>query len=158
MTPSAERKTIGAIARATGTKVQTVRYYEQIGLLPPARRTAGNQRLYDQATQDRLAFIRHARELGFPLDAVRELLRLADHPEQPCAEADVIAARQLEAVEGRIQRLQSLRQELARMVECCHGETVAQCQVIETLADHSLCLEQDHGGPKPPLSPAPAPD
>ena len=90
-------KTIGDVARATGTKVQTVRYYEELGLLPPAPRSSGNQRLYDDAAQKRLSFIRHARDLGFSLEAVRDLLRLADHPEQPCAEADAIAARQLEA-------------------------------------------------------------
>jgi len=142
----ARRRTIGAIARETGTKVQTVRYYEQIGLLPPAPRTEGNQRLYDAATVRRLAFVRHARALGFPLEAVRELLRLADHPEEPCAEADVIARRQLEAVERRIARLQSLRSELARMLEHCEGGAVAHCRVIETLADHGLCATEAHEG------------
>jgi Cu(I)-responsive transcriptional regulator len=137
-------KTIGDVARATGTKVQTVRYYEELGLLPPAPRSSGNQRLYDDAAQKRLSFIRHARDLGFSLEAVRDLLRLADHPEQPCAEADAIAARQLEAVNHRIDRLKSLRRELQHMVANCGGDSVAQCRVIETLDDHSLCIEADH--------------
>lgn len=138
--------TIGQVARSAGAKVQTVRYYEEIGLLPPAPRTAGGQRLYDEGARKRLAFIRHARGLGFPLEAVRELLRLADHPEAPCDEADLIAARQLEAVEQRIAQLLSLRHELGRMLDHCQGDRVARCRVIETLADHSLCAEAEHLG------------
>lgn len=138
--------TIGQVARAAGAKVQTVRYYEEIGVLPPAPRTAGGQRLYDDAARKRLAFIRHARGLGFPLDAVRELLRLADHPEAPCDEADLIAGRQLAAVNQRIAQLVSLRHELEGMIAQCQGDSVAQCRVIETLADHSLCAEAEHPG------------
>src|SRR5690606_16708953 len=80
--------TIGDLAQQTGCKVQTIRYYEEIGLMPEPARTAGNQRRYSQKHGDRLAFIRHSRELGFPLDAIRELLSLADHPEQSCGSAD----------------------------------------------------------------------
>lgn len=68
--------TIGKLGEAAGVKVPTIRYYEQIGLLPEPDRSAGNQRLYGQSALDRLAFIRHARELGFPLDAIRDLLSL----------------------------------------------------------------------------------
>lgn len=136
--------TIGKLGEATGTKVPTVRYYEQIGLLPAPERSTGNQRLYGRAAQERLAFIRHARELGFPLDAIRELLSLQDRPDQPCAAADVIARRQLAAVKARLARLRSLKAELERMVaQCAHG-TVADCRLIETLADHGLC-HGDHG-------------
>ena len=112
--------------------------------MPEAGRSTGNQRLHEQAAQERLAFIRHARELGFPIEAVRDLLSLQDRPEQPCAEADAIARRQLAAVEARLARLRSLKGELERMVaRCAHG-TVAGCRVIETLADHGLC-HGDHG-------------
>lgn len=127
--------TIGKLGQATGTKVPTIRYYEQIGLLPVPERSAGNQRLYGRVAQERLAFIRHARELGFPLDAIRDLLSLQDNPEQPCAAADAIARQQLLAVEARLVRLRALKAELERMVaQCAHG-TVADCRVIETLAD-----------------------
>jgi DNA-binding transcriptional MerR regulator len=138
-----ERFTIGHLAREAGIKVQTVRYYEQQGLLPPAPRSAGNQRLYDDRVRRRLTFIRHARELGFPLEAVRELLELADRPDRPCDRADEIARRQLEAVERRIARLEALRTELSRMIAHCATGSVADCRVIETLSDHSLCLA-DH--------------
>jgi DNA-binding transcriptional MerR regulator len=89
-------------------------------------------------------FIRHSRELGFPLPAIRELLRLADHPEQTCTVADRIAREQLEQVERRIGRLVALREELNRMIAQCAGGQVADCRVIEVLADHHQCLHSDH--------------
>ncbi len=134
---------IGDLSRRTATKVQTIRYYEQIGLMHEAERSAGGQRRYTEADLERLAFIRHARELGFPLDAVRELLDLADNPKRPCDEADAIARRQLVRVEQRIQRLEALRAELSRMLEECSGGRVSDCRVIEVLRDHSECLA-DH--------------
>jgi DNA-binding transcriptional MerR regulator len=138
---------IGELARRTGCKVQTIRYYEQIGLMPEAARTLGNQRIYGPAHSDRLAFIRHSRELGFPLDAIRQLLTLADDPHQPCATADRIAQEQLAEVRNRIARLEALKIELERMVEQCRHGTIGHCRVIEVLADHSHahCLHADHG-------------
>ncbi|GLS85598.1 MerR family transcriptional regulator [Cypionkella aquatica] len=136
--------TIGKLGRASGVKVPTIRYYEQIGLLPAADRSAGNQRLYTRATQERLAFIRHARDLGFPLEAIRDLLGLSDRPEQSCAEVDAIARTQLLAVEGRITRLLALKTELERMVDHCAGGTIAECRVIEVLGNHAHC-SADHG-------------
>ena len=103
--------TIGKLSKATGVKVPTIRYYEQIGLMAAPIRSAGNQRHYDRAAQDRLGFIRHARDLGFPLEAIRELLGLSDDPHGACAVADDIARRQLAAVEARIARLTVLRDE-----------------------------------------------
>lgn len=136
--------TIGRVAEAAGCKVQTVRYYEQIGLLPAPPRSEGNQRLYDAAHVRRLAFVRHARELGFPLEAIRDLLSLADEPSQPCAAADSIARTQLAQVEQRIARLTSLKSELERMITQCQGGPVADCRVIEVLSDHSLCMAEHH--------------
>ena len=81
--------TIGRVARETGCKVQTIRYYEQIGLLRAPDRSEGNQRRYVRTDVDRLAFIRHARDLGFSIEAIRELLHMADRPDMPCDEADV---------------------------------------------------------------------
>ena len=82
---------IGEIARRSQVKVPTIRYYEQIGLLPPPPRSEGNRRLYGMRDLRRLSFIRHARDLGFEIDAIRTLLTLQDNPTQPCAEADSIA-------------------------------------------------------------------
>ena len=132
--------TIGTLSRKTGTKVQTIRYYEQIGLLPEPGRTAGGQRRYSQAELDRLAFVRHARQLGFSLEAIRELLELSDQPGKSCSDADSIARRQLREVEQRLQRLQALKKELKRMIAECSGGQVADCRVLEILRDHSECL------------------
>jgi DNA-binding transcriptional MerR regulator len=139
--------TIGKLGEAAGVKVPTIRYYEQIGLLPEPDRSAGNQRLYGQSALDRLAFIRHARELGFPLDAIRDLLSLSDRPDQSCAAADVIARAQLAEVESRLARLTALKGELERMVVQCAGGRIADCRVIEVLGDHSLCAT-DHQHPE----------
>ena len=136
--------TIGKLGAAAGVKVPTIRYYEQIGLLPDAERSIGNQRLYARSAQDRLAFIRHARELGFPLEAIRDLLGLSDRPDQSCAEVDAIARVQLRAVEGRIARLLALKGELERMVDHCAGGTISACRVIEVLGNHDHCAA-DHG-------------
>jgi DNA-binding transcriptional MerR regulator len=129
---------IGDLAAQSGTTVQTIRYYEESGLMPAPPRTAGRQRRYAQSHLDRLKFIRHARELGFPVDDIRELLRLSAHPDSPCDAADRIAAEQLGEVERKIRRLQALRKELKRMVSGPHG-SLRDCRIIETLADHSLC-------------------
>ncbi len=142
---------IGQLAKATGSKVQTIRYYEELGLMPAPERSQGNQRIYGARHQSRLAFIRHGRELGFPLDAIRQLLSLADQPDRPCAEADAIAQEQLVAVRSKIARLRALEQELDRMVACGAGGRIGDCHVIEVLADlsHQHCLAPDHGAGEP---------
>ncbi|QEE36831.1 helix-turn-helix domain-containing protein [Octadecabacter sp. SW4] len=135
--------TIGSLGKKTGTKVQTVRYYEQIGLMPEPGRTQGGQRRYTDAEVDRLSFIRHARQLGFSLGAIRELLDLSDNPDRSCHDADAIARRQLKQVELRMDRLKALRAELKRMIHECSGGNAADCKVLEVLRDHSECLT-DH--------------
>ena len=132
--------TIGELARTTGARIQTIRYYESVGLLPHPARTEGKQRRFEQAHVDRVNFIRHGRELGFSLGAVKDLLALADSPHAPCEGADRIAQRQLDDVRGRIERLESLRDELARMLERCQGGQVATCRVLQALADHGACM------------------
>ena len=136
--------TIGKLGKASGVKAPTIRYYEQIGLLPAPDRSEGGQRLYERKDLERLAFIRHARDLGFPLEAIRELLGLSDNPARSCEAADAIARRQLAAVNARIRRLTALREELERMLHDCASGTIADCRVIEVLGDHSLCAH-DHG-------------
>jgi DNA-binding transcriptional MerR regulator len=126
---------IGEAARQSGVKVPTIRYYEQIGLLPAPPRSEGNRRRYDADDLRRLAFIRHARELGFEIDAIRALLALQDEPDQSCASADQIARARLVEVEQRIASLTALRAELQRMVTSCSHGRVDQCRVIEALAD-----------------------
>ena len=136
--------TIGHLARASGTTVQTIRYYEQIGLMPEAERSSGNQRLYGQPHIDRLVFIRHGRDLGFSLEAVRELLALSDDPEHGCEDADRIARHHLAEVDRRLDSLTALKSELERMIRDCRGGRIADCRVIEVLSDHNQCLAEDH--------------
>ena len=134
---------IGAASRASGIKVPTIRYYEQIGLLPSPPRTQGNRRLYDAGDLRRLRFIRHARELGFEIGPIRELLALAGEPDRPCESADRIAAAHLADIDHKIARLTALRREVARMAECTQ-HSVADCRVIEVLGDHGTCLHETH--------------
>ncbi len=135
---------IGDMAKTGNCKVQTVRYYEEIGLLPTPARSTGNQRIYTREQRDRLRFIRHARELGFPLERIREILTLGDEPSHSCEEVDQIARDHLRDVESRIERLQSLRAELERMISECGAKRVAECRVINVLSDHNLCLHHEH--------------
>lgn len=135
---------IGEAARQSGVKVPTIRYYEQIGLLPAPNRSEGNRRHYEASDLRRLAFIRHARELGFEIEAIRTLLTLQDNPSQPCATADTIAQARLADVVQRIRSLTALKAELEIMVEGCRHGKVGECRVIEVLADHSQCEHARH--------------
>lgn len=126
--------TIGHLARETGTKVETIRFYEKSGLLPAPSRTDGNYRSYDEAHRNRLSFIRRARELGFSLDQVRTLLTLSDERGQPCAAVDAIATEHRAEVERKIADLQSLKAELDRMIDQCGCGVVADCRIIESLS------------------------
>lgn len=136
--------TIGELARATGVKIPTIRFYEAIGLMPKPPRTASNRRLYGSNERNRLAFIRHSRELGFEIEDIRALLAMTAAPQDSCHAADSIARRHLADVESRIARLHALREELARMIrECGHGQ-ICDCRVISVLADHDQCLSDRH--------------
>lgn len=139
-----QKFTIGQMARVGNCKVQTIRYYEQIGLLPEPERTAGNQRIYLQSHRDRLNFIRHSRELGFSLDQIRKILALSDDPSHSCEEVDQIARAHLQEVESKIKRLQEMRKELKRMISHCAGDHIADCRIIEVLSDHTLCISEEH--------------
>ena len=140
--------TIGKLSKATDVKVPTIRFYEQIGLLPAPDRTDSDRRVYSEPAVRRLAFIKHARQLGFSVEAIRALLALADDPDRPCEDANALAAKQLAEVEGKIRRLQALRTELQRMVDAgCQGRA-GDCRVLESLADHRHC-EADHASATP---------
>lgn len=125
---------IGDLARATATKVVTIRYYEKIGLLPPPDRSVGNYRSYDQAALERLRFVRRCRDLGFSLDHIRELLELSSNVERPCAEVDEITAVHLADVERKIIDLQALAHELRRISATCNGGgTISNCRILNAI-------------------------
>jgi Cu(I)-responsive transcriptional regulator len=125
---------IGDLAKATGTKVETIRYYERIGLLPKPARTAGNYRDYGNGEMTRLSFVRRARSLGFSIDQVRALLGLSDDRSCDCAKVDLIASEHLREVDRKIADLTLLRNELEAVIQSCSGGTVAECRIIEALA------------------------
>ncbi len=129
---------IGELAMATGTKVETVRFYEKAGLLPLPARTGANYRNYGKDHLQRLSFIRRARDLGFSLDDVRELLALADERDQPCGAVDRIASGHLAQVECKIADLEMMRDELRRVIGSCRQGTVGECLIIEALAPRTI--------------------
>lgn len=128
---------IGDLARRTGTKVNTIRFYEDIGLMLAAARTPSGRRTYQESDVKRLTFIRHGRDLGFSTDEIRSLMALADEPDRDCGEAGALARRHLINVEERIARLELLRDELKKVATSCAGGKSSRCEVIELIAHWS---------------------
>ena len=127
--------TIGAISRATGINVETIRYYERIGLLPAPPRTRSNYRAYTSIEQKRLNFVRRTRNLGFSIDEIRALLRLSDNADTDCCEVTKIAQNHLAETERKIMDLQALADELRSLIaSCAGGVSVLDCRIIEAFA------------------------
>lgn len=126
------------LARRTGCNLETVRYYEKVGLLPEPPRTASGYRNYDTAHERRLRFVLRARELGFSLDEIRGLLRLVDERDRPCAEARDVAATHLADVRAKIADLRRMERVLKDVVIQCGDGTLPECPLIETLFREQL--------------------
>jgi MerR family mercuric resistance operon transcriptional regulator len=129
------RLAIGALSQRTGCQVETIRYYERVGLLPAPARSPAGYRLYAAPHLKRLTFIRQARALGFSLDEVRRLLRLGDERRRPCAEGRVVAAAHLSDVRAKIAALRAMERVLAETVARCEAEKGSECPLIEALSD-----------------------
>ena len=127
------RLTRGAVAARTGVNIETVRYYERIGLLPPPPRTAGGHRIYGEELLKRLTFIRRSRDLGFTLDEIRGLLRLVDGGHYTCAEVMVLTTDHLQEVRSKITDLKTIEKVLKEMVSQCDGGQAPECPVIDAL-------------------------
>lgn len=125
---------IGELSRATATKVTTIRFYEEIGLLDRPVRTASGRRTYRLRDVDRLNFVRNGRRLGFSIEEIRSLIALASEPGPDCGEAMAIASRHLTAVEQRLGQLAALRDELAAMSRNCTRQRIADCRIIQAIA------------------------
>lgn len=125
---------IGEVAAATGIGVETIRFYEREGLVPRPERTASNYRAYSQDHSKRLTFIRRARDLGFSLGQVRELLTLADDKDRPCDAVDEIARKHQLKVEKKIAELTALGAELESVIGQCRHGSVSECRIIDALA------------------------
>ena len=125
---------IGELASECGCSVETIRYYEKIGLLPKATRSESGYRLYSEEDHSRLLFIRRSRGLGFSLDDIRELLSLADRQQESCAGVDAKVEQQLVQVRSRLKDLHAMEHELERLSACCDGGVIMDCRIIETLS------------------------
>src|SRR5215813_7404936 len=151
--PVANDLTIGRAAEATRCSVPTIRYYEEIGLLPKAARRHGGHRLYGEADLKRLTFIRRCRDFGFPIDEVRKLAALVDTPEQDCVAARDVAQLHLDEVRRKLKELRALERSLKSFVtDCdaqCAGGPAAGCIILDDLAAPPACC----GGP---IAPPPA--
>jgi MerR family transcriptional regulator, mercuric resistance operon regulatory protein len=132
--PRSEATTIGALSERTGVNIETIRYYERIGLLPAPPRSAGRHRLYGEPHRRRLAFIRRARELGFALDEVRALLGLGGGHDLTCGEVSALARRHIGSIREKIRDLKKLERTLSDLVARCAGGDVPDCPILETLS------------------------
>ena len=126
--------TIGALSKTTGVNIETIRYYERIGMVPAPPRTAGGHRLYGADHLRRLAFIRRSRELGFSLQEVRGLLGLVDGREVTCDRVRAVTLNHLGDVRRRIADLRKMERVLRAMAQTCDGGAVPDCPIIETLS------------------------
>ncbi|PWE32850.1 MerR family transcriptional regulator [Maritimibacter sp. 55A14] len=122
-----------ALARRTGCNLETIRYYEKIGMMPEPPRTEAGYRVYDDRHLERLRFILRARELGFSLDDIRGLLALVDHGTQTCAEVKERTERHLADVREKIADLRRIERVLAETAAQCSGDEVPDCPVLEAL-------------------------
>jgi len=127
------RLTIGNLARRAGSNVETVRYYERIGLMPAPPRSEGGHRLYGEEHVRRLAFIRRSRDLGFTLDEVRGLLAVCDSGDYTCADVKATTLRHRAAVRRKIADLQRLDATLSAISDRCAGDAGRDCPILETL-------------------------
>jgi MerR family mercuric resistance operon transcriptional regulator len=124
---------IGRLSKHTGCNVETIRYYEKAGLLPAPPRTAGGHRIYGGDHARRLGFIRRSRELGFSLDEIRALLRLADGGEYNCGKVKEITVHHLQSVKDKIRDLRKLQRTLTTVSNACEGGIAPSCPIIEAL-------------------------
>lgn len=132
--PEREQFPIGILSERSGVNIETIRYYERVGLLPKPQRSAAGYRLYRTIDSDRLCFIRRARDLGFSLDEVRRLLDLADQKSRSCRRVHDIAAEHLAEVRAKIDDLRRMERVLATLVKACTQGTMPACPLLETLA------------------------
>ncbi len=124
---------IGVLSAETGVNIETVRYYERIGLIPAPPRTEGRQRVYDSGHIKRLTFIRRSRELGFSLDQTRDLLGLVRGHDLTCAEVKAMADQHITDISRKVKDLKRLKRVLAKLAAQCRGNAVPDCPILDAL-------------------------
>lgn len=129
---------IGVLSRETGCHIETIRYYEKLGLLHEPQRSSGGHRLYNSAHQKRLGFILKARSLGFNLDKTRELLSLSENTERSCSEALSLVETNLLTVNEKMAELQRIKDSLLVMAKscqtCCPSAKAPDCTIVDSLS------------------------
>lgn len=149
--PQAEgHLTIGALAQRTGLAVSAIRYYEEVGLIPPARRRPSGHRVYGAEAQEVLALVRHCRDLGFPIEETRALVSLASSADKDCVEAREIAQLHLNGVRAKLAELRALERSLSRYVractEQCAGGPAPECTILKDLGGEKARSVPKTGG------------
>ncbi|NJO38607.1 MAG: helix-turn-helix domain-containing protein [Rhizobiales bacterium] len=125
--------TIGALSEATAVNIETIRYYERIGLLPAPPRSTGRHRLYDEPHRQRLVFIRRARELGFSLEEIRALLGLGGKHDLTCGDVRALTQHHIEAIRNKVRDLKRLERTLSALAAQCRADTVPDCPILDAL-------------------------
>lgn len=125
---------IGAAAKASGVSAKMIRHYESVGLLPPAGRSDAGYRLYGEKDIGTLQFIRRSRDLGFSIEEIRGLLGLWQDKSRPSREVKALARQHLDFLDRKLEELQSMKNALAHLVHCCHGDERPDCPILENLA------------------------
>lgn len=127
--------TIGTVARRTGINIETIRYYERIGLVSEPGRTGGGNRIYDETAISRLAFIKHSRELGFSIGDIRELLEMVDGNGFSCGDIHRLTTNHISRVQAKIANLKKIENVLKDMAAKCYQGEVPECPIIDALMD-----------------------
>lgn len=126
---------IGKLSQQSGVNIETIRYYEKIGVMPAPGRSAGGFRIYEPDHLKRLSFVRRSRQLGFSLDEIRNLLRLVDGHGHTCAEVHALMLSHLAEIRRKIRDLRRLQRAMAEMAARCSGESVPECPIVDALFD-----------------------
>ena len=127
------RLSIGKLSEQTGVNIETIRYYERIGLVPAPPRSQGRHRLYDDLHRRRLAFIRRSRALGFSLQDIRDLLGIARGHDLTCAEVKALTEQHIADIRGKIRDLRKFDRVLSELAAKCRGSTVPDCPILDAL-------------------------
>ncbi len=144
MPKATDRLRIGEVARESGVGIETIRFYEREGVLDAPMRTAGGYRAYPREAVDQLKFVRRAKNLGFTLKEIRDLLSLKADPRKPCAEVDRRVAEKIEAIEAKIADLRRIQQALEQLAAACPGNaSVKSCNILQALADDTVIPATD---------------
>ena len=128
---------IGALSARSGVNIETIRYYERVGLIPAPPRTEGRQRVYDISHLKRPTFIRRSRELGFSLDQIRDLLGLVRGHDLTCAEVKTLTETHVADIRRKVKDLRKLERVLNDLAARCHGREVPDCPILEALGGSS---------------------